>query len=295
MKTWVHLSYDSKRTKKILLFFLFLLFGYGFYKNGLSYFFFKMMSFSDALKPLWFVLIGIFCSAVSFLLFRKKDFYSLLIEGILVGLLPPPSFPLHWFFIYTFFFLLLARFWERKTSLIPMMLFYKVGLIGFTSLFQIGLQNVIEQTTPYYYGTIDVVLGRGLGGVGTTSIFLVVLLFGFLGSDFYYKKEISISAFFSYTFLFFLFFFLHPESYLLQDYFNPSFFFTIVLFLPRNASSPATKMAGLFYGVGVGILSYFLIHCFSIQEGAYLSLFLIYFLFLLLHFLWLLRQKKNVK
>ena len=74
----------------------------------------------------------------------------------------------------------------------------------------------------------------------------------------------------THSFLFFLL--LVPSEFLLSDFLNSSVFFSFILFLPTNETSPVSKKGKIAYGILVGFLSYVFIHVCKIVEGAYFSL-----------------------
>ncbi len=262
---------NSKKFYSVLVFFFLLFFSYGIYKNGLVYFFNKEVQISSIYPFFLFFFIGIVESfGYAFLRKEKKDF-RVLLRGMCLALLVPPSTPIGLFVVCSLFYFLILFLSSLFLPKISTMNLYKIFLILGMFLMNIPLCNVIESYNSYLYGTLDVFFGRGLGGFGTTSIFLLILCYFYLSTDYYYKKEMPIYALSSYAILFFLFFLSTPSSFFLKDFFNPSIFFLSIFFLPQNEVSPVSKKGQVIYSVGVGCLSFLFIHFLGWLEGAFLA------------------------
>ncbi len=274
-KTAIHLQ-DKKRTFEFLTFlFLLLLIGYGIYKNGLIYFIQNQISFMDVFRLFCFPFLGVvFMAGISFGLYKKVSLEEVLL-GLLMGVLVPPLFPLWLFIPLAFLFSLFYFFFRRQFSSFAFLNFYKILLLFFTQVFSIGLLNVVERKVSFSYGTLDILFGKGLGGFGITHVFLLFLFYFVLCNYFYYKRDLPIYAVSSYSLLFFLFFFLQPDHFVLKDIFSPSFLFTTIFLLPVNKTSPALNREKGLYGVFYGIFSFVLIHLFSFTEGSFVALFFV--------------------
>lgn len=282
---------DKLETYEFYLFYFFIfLILFGLYKNGLTYYFQGLIPFKEAIKPLVFPLISLIIFGGMKYFFKKGLSIEDILIGIILSLIVPPMFPIWLYlllvFFFSFFFLLL----HKKIKTISFLLIYKIIMIFFTSFFSIGLENIIEKSFPYAYGTLDMLFGTSVGSFGTTHIFGIILFYFVLCNYFYYKRDLPIYAIGSYSIMFFLIFIIKPNFYELKDYFSSSFFFCAIFFLPINSFSPALPYEKRIYGITFGIISYFLIHFFSILESPYLVLFLIQILWsIYLHFY--IRQK----
>lgn len=277
MKHSFHYEDKRKIFEWVTLIFLILFLFYGLYKNHLFY---VMMGMSNFSIFLFFVpILGVLEILLLSRFWKEKITLKTILLGLFTSILLPPSFPIFWYFLISFLFYNFYFFLHKKIKCCSFLLFYKVILLFFTSLFSIGLENSFEKQNAYFYGTIDVFFGKNVGAFGTTNLFLILVCFLVLCSYFYYKKEIPIYSFIIYSFCFFGFFFFSPNLYELKDFLNPSFFFASVFFLPINEFSPVTKRKKWIYGCFYGFLSFLFIHCFSMMEGAYLALFFTQILF----------------
>jgi len=285
-ETRFHYEENTKKQETLLLFLFFVFTFYGLYKNGLSYYWIGKMSFIEAIKPLLFPINGVFLTILWDSIFSKKLKITKknIFFGILIGLLMPTRFPIWLYVILSFIFLFLFPIAKKKIPTFSFLCCFKVIVILFTNILDIGLENSVEHTIPYLYGIIDTFFGRSIGSFGTTSIFLILILFGILSMSFYYKKELPIYTYVTYLFLFFICFFLFPNQYQMKDILNSSLLFLAVVFVPENETSPATLNLQRGYGILIGFLSFILIHFFHIEEGAYISLLLINIIWNILFF-----------
>ena len=115
----MHFKNEVKKYEWMVLLFFLLFFGYGCYKNGLSYVFLGKMTFVEVLKPLMFLLVSIILSLLFSLLEKRKITCESFIRGLLFVLLLPPTFPLLYFSLYTlvfYVFLWIGKKWFPKVS-----------------------------------------------------------------------------------------------------------------------------------------------------------------------------------
>jgi len=271
----LHFKDEKEKYQKIILCLFVILCFYGCYKNGLSYYFIGKMSLEESLKPLLFPIIGILETSIFTISFKQKITLEKISLGILFGLLVPPMFSLIIFSIYTAIFLILYFFTSKKIPSISFLVLYKVILMGITAMNSLGLENIIEKNNSYLYGIVDVFFGKGIGNIGTTNIFLILIGYFILSSYFYYKKELPIYALASYAICSLIYSFIKPDVFILKDMLNSSFCFAITFLLPINEKSPGTKKEKIIYGCLVGVGSFLLIHLFSIFDGVFIVLLLV--------------------
>ena len=291
----IPIKYQSK--KKMYEFVVFLcLIGFvifGIYKNGFAYLSMQKITLEEALKTLVFPVFSVITSLIIHSLKEKKLTFSLegINEGLLCGLMIPTRFPIIPFLLISIIFHVANQFLKEKISTLSFLAVYKVSIILVGLLMNIGLENLVEMNTAYSYGSLDALFGKSIGAFGTTNIFLILLVFFFLATNFYYKKELPIYAFISYS-LCFLGGLILNNSYPVSAFLNSSFFFAIVFLLPESKTSPALKKEQFIYGVSMGIISYLFIFIFNMLEGAYIALLIVNIIWLVYY---LNRQKKLKK
>ncbi len=277
MKYHTYLHFDKKRRffeRGILLFFLFFAF-YGFYKNGLVYVGMGKLSLFQALRYLMYPLIGSLFSVVIASLKEKKIFFSVkdISLGVLLGLLVPPEFPILLYTVVVFAFLLLL-FWQKKRNFhLSIVAGYKCVLMLLTHVLSFNLYNQVEMSTPFLYGTIDTFFGKAVGSLGTTNIFLLCLLYFYLTTNFYYKKELPIYIIAAYMLSFCFYFFVTDTPLSMTLLLNNSVFFGAIVLFINNAISPISGKLEIGYGIGIGVVT-FLFTLLGVDEAIYIVIFL---------------------
>lgn len=238
-------------------------------------------------------LIGVIESFLFTKLKKEKISWNTFSIGILLGILIPPSFPLLYFIIISLSYFFLVWMLQKLFSRVHFLNLYKCLILLLTLVLPVSYQNVVEQNGAFAYGTIDILFGKGIGGYGTTNIVLLLFFYFFLTNSFYYKKELPIYAIATYAVCFFTHYFLVPSAFLLSQVLNSSVFFSFILFLPTNETSPVSKKGKILYGVVVGLCSYLFIHVCKIVEGAYISLAITNLLYSIWYLIYKLRQNST--
>ena len=284
---------ENHKYEKGTFIFLILCFCYGFYRHGLYFYFQGQMSIKDVFMPVLPSLIGVIESFLFTKLKKEKISWNTFSIGILLGILIPPSFPLLYFIIISLSYFGLVWMLQKLFSRVHFLNLYKCLILLLTLVLPVSYQNVVEQNGAFAYGTIDILFGKGIGGYGTTNIVLLLFFYFFLTNSFYYKKELPIYAIATYAVCFFTHYFLVPSAFLLSQVLNSSVFFSFILFLPTNETSPVSKKGKILYGVVVGLCSYLFIHVCKIVEGAYISLAITNLLYSIWYLIYKLRQNST--
>ena len=250
---------------------------YGLYKNGFSYYFQGLISFNEASSLLFFPLISIASSLIYECLEKRKIQISLssIIEGILFSLLIPSRFPLWCYIILVVLYFLLKKFLATKIPTISFLCFIKVlSMLLSLFIFHIDYQNAVEISYPYLYGTLDTFFGRSVGALGTTSIFLILISYGVLCSNYYYKKELPIYILGSFFMLEIIYVLLISHTNLLLELLNSHMFFAAIFLAPMKSKSPAEAKDLVIYGIAIGIGGFLISTFANITDGIYMILLL---------------------
>lgn len=285
----MHFKEKNKKTLQGIYILLLLMLGYGVYKNGVSYILIGKESIGEVLRLLLYPFLAVFFHIITNLIQKKKPF-SNAYEGIFLGLIVPPTFPL-WAFT---LILIGYAFIQCIHVKLPISkgLFFKILICVTSLIFAISYENQIESSTPYLYGTIDLFLGRSVGNFGTTCILLLFILYIILSTDFYYKKELSLYAICGFFLPALFYSMVNPSYSFLRGILNSHLWVTAIVFLPINEYSPALKKAKIGYGFLVGFVSFFLTEILRIVDGPYYTLVITQLLFVLARKFWL--QKKTI-
>jgi len=240
---------------------------FGFYKNGLSYFFLGKLNILEALNPLIYPSLSIgVCLLICF--FRKEKISkNSIFLAMILGLMASPRFPVIYYFFSCFFFFLFVPKLQVKLPWFNWLALFGCFMVFMSQSLAIGFENIIEVSTPYLYGTVDDFLGKSVGMVGTTSIFLLGILWFLFSQKFYYKKEIPFFGILSYSICFLIFFILGLCQ--MRDFFQSTFFFPLIVLLPENKTSPAEIKWQRIYGFLFGISSFFILNIFHFTFGSF--------------------------
>jgi len=251
---------------------------YGFYKNGLLPFLNNDISLFKMFQPLFLPLMGILAGVCSDYLnwHRNKEkqlwtyspFY-----GLIISMTMPVSIN-----AFLVFFLITGMLWlfqKLKQKTVSPLYFTQMALMIVILIINISFQNGSERNHEIVYSMLDIFLGRNIGGISTTSIFLNLLSLGYLWFDPFYKKEIAISTILSFMIIAFLFEIFLPTGDYIFTILNSSIFFGSIFFATEIKSSPYMEQAKIIYGILIGVFCYCFTRFVSREIGIYLSIFLI--------------------
>ena len=131
--------------------------------------------------------------------YEEFKFNPLVLYGLMVGMIIPINTSIILFISGMLGSLFLIVFLEKKVSF-NIVCFVKIAIIGLLIIFKnYEYANVTELSQAYAFSFIDMLFGRGIGGVCSSSIIWIIIGFVYLMMDYYYKKEIPLYAIVSYS------------------------------------------------------------------------------------------------
>ena len=266
----------SLENKLYICFGLFLLFGW--YKNGLLPFLNHYYGFSHLFLLVLYPLSGFGIGALLDFLFKNNMPYNNKFYGVLFSLIIPISTNIFWYLLFITALLFLNTLWISKKDLdLHFIVLGKLLLVFFLVwMGQYSYANLLEQSHLFLYSYLDGLFGYSVGGLFTSSTFLIFLTFLFLVFDPYYKKEIPFYSYGVY-FLSLLGFSIYKGdmNFLLSHMFSSDILFLLVFLAPHLPFSPYSRKRVTTYSLllGIFILPFSLLTNF--YEGAYLSLILV--------------------
>ncbi len=273
-----HYDKKIKFDNLIWLFLLLLLACFGFYKNGLSYYFSKQLSLIEALKPLMLALSGLISGIlVDLILYHKLEKNYLL--GFLISIVLP--YNLSFLISSIVIFIILFIFNKFKITISPLF----ITSIFLMYLGHANFYNAIESKIPIFYQTLDVFLGKSVGGVGITSIILMFICLIILCTRFYYKKEIPFITIGTYSLLTLIYSLSKADSNLFLNLLNSSVIFVSIFYMPFNNYSPIKYNYQIIYAIIGGILIFIGTYFINNITGAFIGGFLTNILFYLIEIL----------
>ncbi len=250
---------------------------YAFYKNGLHLYIKSIVELIYIIKP---VLIIIGSGLLGFLLtiiFKKYHFkYQLILSNLLISLCVSININIYLYFI----------------ALLIMDIIFIVGLrkikINFVALSVIIITlvtylvsnytflNHYEEININTYNLLDYIIGRSIGGLGTTSILLIIGSLTILAFNFYYKLDVAITGIIIYILCGMWYLIVNPSitSNLMLVCCN-SVIFAFVYIMPLNQYSPKTSKWRYIYAASIAILTFIGIFIFKLKLSVFMAIVLV--------------------
>lgn len=248
---------------------------FGFYKNGILLYQNDLISFLDLFLPLSFYLVSIGIGFLVGVIFKvnKKEMilYSLILActtSINTNLILYP--------ILLFASFVVGLVISKKFSF-HFLAFAKILLVLALLVQSYSYQNIAEKIEFFHYNTFDLFLGFGVGGIASSSLFLVLISFFLLLTQKFYKKVIPIMASLCFASIFFVLFVLTKNTFYLEGLLNGSVYFGFVFVGAHLRISPNTKRGMALYGALIGVVSAIFACFLPIYEVSYLAIFLLSF------------------
>lgn len=279
-KIRAHYELNYEKYHKYLLFALIPLIFVGIYKNGLHLYLKHLVTILYILKPIIILLFGIL---VSFLLnktFKTKEFFQLSFYNVLISLCLSININIYVFLLGIIILDIIYLKWLKKIPISFVSL--SVILISSISYFikSYSFLNHYESININSYNFIDFFIGKSIGGIGTTSIILIILALIYLVNQKYYKSDIAISSIFIY-------FICACWALLLNYTFQESMMtlccyssiFAFVFIAPINYQSPKKSIDRYIFSALISILAFVLIYILKIELGVFISILIVNFIF----------------
>ena len=132
-------------------------------------------------------------------------------------------------------------------------------------------KNHLELNYSFNFSFLDLLIGRSVGGIASTSIFFSLLAYIILINNYYYKKDIPFIINIIYLILSFIYFIFTSRSDILV---NCDLIFASVFICSIPISSPYKRINQILYSIMIGIISFVL----TIYYDSILSIFIATFI-----------------
>lgn len=235
MNVYLHDKNDLKKNIIKYIICLLSLYLYGFYKNGILLYSKDYVSFLEMFKIVYLLILSICAYFLTNKILKKEFKLDLTFLSLfLIPLFMPLSINLFVYFGIVFIFLLFRK-------------YYNVALVILVLSFLGKFASPMDDTSLYAFSTWDYLWGRNIGGIGSTSIVLGIIIAIVLSFTNNYKYLISIFGILSFSIL----------SILFKDYaflINSNAILTILFIATIPDKSPVLKKNMIIYGLLIGIL-----------------------------------------
>ncbi len=246
---------------------------YGIFKNGYLIYEKGYINFYQIFKPLYLVLIGII---IKFIIDLIKDHkikidYNL-VYIILIGMIMPYNINLIIYSVSLLILYIITLFLEKYLKFNKVCFIYLIIILINFIFNEFTFQNILESRFTYSFTFFDLLVGRSIGSISTTSIFFSLLSFSYLTFSYYYKKDIPLFINITYLFLSFIYLIITKDnSYLL----NSEVLFASIFIAPLPKYSPLRRINQIIYGISIGILTFIGAVLFNSIISIYLVIFII--------------------
>ena len=246
---------------------------YGIFKNGYLIYEKGYINIYLIFKPLYLVLIGIVIKFMIDLIknHKIKIDYNL-VYVILIGMIMPYNINLIIYSISLLVLYIITLFLEKYLKFNKVCFIYLIIILINFMFNKFTFANILESKFTYSFTFFDLLIGRCIGSISTTSIIFSLLAFSYLTFSYYYKKDIPLFINISYIILSIIYLIITKDnSYLL----NSEVLFGSIFIAPLPKYSPLRRINQIIYGVVVGILTFIIAILFNSVISIYLVIFII--------------------
>jgi len=246
---------------------------YAIYKNGYLLYQKNLINFINIFKPLYLVIISIIIKIVIDLIkYKKIKIDYNLIYVILISMIMPYNINLL-LFITTFTLLyILTLFIEKYIKFNKVCFIYLIIILINFLINDFTYLTPLEINYSYSFNFLDLLIGRNIGGISSTSILFSLIAYIILINNFYYKKDIPITINVTYlTFSFIYFLITNNTEYLL----NSELIFASIFISTLPEYSPYKARNQLIYGILIGIITFIISLFFNSIISIYIATFVI--------------------
>ncbi len=271
-RVYNHINQDNKKSILKWLLAIIPLIVYGIYKNGILLYQKNLVNIYGVFRPLWFILIPFIINYIIHIIKDKK--YNIdynILSWLLVDIFMPPHMSLTIYGIIIGIMSILASFmpkninWAVLTKIIIVLILMVLNKYTY--------YNYLELETSYSFSILDLLWGRSIGGVCSTSTIYGVVCYLVLLTNIYYKKEITIISTIIYSACSIIYFLICRDiSIVTTNIAGVLIAFITIGSLPHY--TPYLPKARVMYASLLGLFT-FIINIWFPYEGVFITLFVL--------------------
>ena len=253
---------------------------YATYKNGIVLYNKHLIKMAAIFKPILLVIIAIGIPILINCLYTtyikkkeyvfKQDYYPVFMA--LISLCLPTNISIILFLILTIIFSLIKLFYNFSINyysiikLLTIILLLILGKYTYLSLYDLNVETNLT--------TLDMFLGRGIGGFATSNILLLIICYIILCFNFTYKKEIPIISIVSYFISIIIYSIIFRSNLIfnIKELINSEFIYAIILIATMSHFSPVDFKSRVIFAILVGVLSLIFNLIVNIYEGVFIAI-----------------------
>jgi hypothetical protein len=261
---------------KILIYFfssVLLLIIYGIYKNGILLYQKHLITFLGLFKPLYLFLFPFLIFYCYNILIKKNSKINFdYFYWSCLGLFMPPQINL---VLYSVLIIALIFLFQYIPLKINKQVFSKLLIILVLNIInKYTYFNLLESSVVYSFSYFDLLWGRSVGGVCSTSFVFTLVCYFILLSSGYYKGEIPFISFIVYFSLIILIHYLFG-SYLYLN--NSNILLAMTIYGTNNEFTPFLPKLRVFYSVILGFLTFIFTLIINNFEGVFIAILILSF------------------
>ncbi len=234
---------------------------YGFYKNGIKIYINDAGNIYDLLKPLLLTTSGFLSGSLANLIYekyiKKSKKESIIFSslhpaaGVVVASILSINTNILIFFVTSLIIFLISKKYTNFNFIALTFLVSYILTPNFTYL------NSFEKTKEFSLNFIDYFSGLGSGGVNTTNLFMLLVIFVILMTRSYYKSSIPVSSMITYTVFTTIYLIITKNTdQILISLFTNSILFSFIFVATYPQTSSYTKYGKIIYGILTGFLTF---------------------------------------
>jgi len=227
---------------------------YGVFKNGYLVYEKGLISFISIFKPIYLVLIGLIIKiSIDLIRYKKIKLDYNFIYVILVGMIMPYNINILIYFISFIILYILTLFLEKYLKFNKVCFIYLIIVLINFIFNDFTFKSILEENYSYSFSFLDLLMGRSIGGIASTSVLFSLMGYIVLINNFYYKKDIPFVINITYLILAIIYFVITSNSAFLL---NGDLIFASIFISSLPEFSPYKNTNQILYSVLIGIISF---------------------------------------
>jgi len=245
---------------------------YAIYKNGYLIYEKGLISFFGIFKPMYLVLISVGIKLiVDFIKYKKLKLDYNIIYVILISMIMPNNINILIYLISFTILYIITSYLDSYINFNKVCFIYLILILINFLINDFTFNNLLEQNFSFNFSFLDILMGRSVGGISSTSILFSLIAYIFLINNFYYKKDIPLTINITYLFLAILYFIFSNDNSIIL---NSDLIFGSIFISSLPKYSPYKSRNQIIYAVFIGILSFIISLLFNSIISIYLATFL---------------------
>lgn len=270
----IHTKNNTKKTLIIYFCCLIPLVLYGIYKNGYLLYTHGYIGFIEIFKTIYLILIALIINrGLEFLLNKKIRLDYSDLNVVILSLFMMPNINLILYLILIAIFLFISKLIYKKFHFNYVALICLIMSLGMFIIGNYSFCNIAEANNIYAYDLMDLIWGRNVGGMATSSILIGVIIYAILTMFANFKKAIPALSYLMYI-ICTLIIMTFTNNYDYNLLFNSTVILNFILVGTDTLSTPYTLLGILIYAILLGTLTAIL-SVFLPFEGVFISVLLL--------------------